>query len=311
MKSDPLTDAELDQLNAILKRLGNDDAMNLEQLDGFFAALICGPELVPPSKYLPKICGTPTFFEDASSAQEFFSLIMRHWNAVADTLNSGEVYLPLLLEDESGVALGNDWANGFLRGMEFGKEDWVLLLDDEDHGGSLIPILALANEHNPDPEMRPYKDPIGTELRETLIVRAAAGTTQIYRYFNAQRFLANDPLGNMLTSSAQCRRLDGTIRVHADRVKTSSSAVARLRCIRSNEFGEKIMKGTIDGYVRCGIIHVGTHLKFDVVNETRQMTVLTVAVHDGPLHIALSRTDADSLQQKLELFMKDWPEGTY
>src|SRR5665811_2584260 len=181
MKPEPLTDAELDHLSAILEQFGYKRSMNLEQLDGFLAALICGPELVPPSKYLPKIWGDRSVFKDTSSAQEFLSLIMRHWNAVADTLNSGEVYLPLLLEDESGIALGNDWANGFLRGMELGKDDWDLMLDDEDHGGSLIAIFALANENNPDPEMRSYKDSISTELRETLIVGAAAGTTQIYR----------------------------------------------------------------------------------------------------------------------------------
>ena len=126
MKPEPLTDAELDHLSAILERSGNELSMNLEQLDGFLAALICGPELVPPSNYLPKICGDRTVFEDTSSAQEFLSLIVRHWNTIADTLNSGKVYLPLLLEDESGITHANDWADGFLRGMEFGKEDWAL-----------------------------------------------------------------------------------------------------------------------------------------------------------------------------------------
>jgi uncharacterized protein len=197
MKPEPLTDAELDHLSAILEQFGNKRSMNLEQLDGFLAALICGPELVPPSKYLPKIWGDRSVFEDTSSAQEFLSLIMRYWNAIADTLNSGELYLPLLLEDESGITHGNDWADGFLRGMEFGRGDWALLIEDEDHGGSLIPIFALANEHNTDPKMRSYKDPISTELRETLIAGAVAGTTQIYRYFKAQRLLDNDPLGNM------------------------------------------------------------------------------------------------------------------
>ena len=91
MKPEPLTEAELDHLSAILERFGNNHSMNLEQLDGFLAALICGPELVPPSKYLPKIWGDQTVFEDASSAQEFLSLILRHWNAIADTLNSGDV----------------------------------------------------------------------------------------------------------------------------------------------------------------------------------------------------------------------------
>jgi uncharacterized protein len=197
MKSQPLTDAEFDRLSEILEHFDNKHSMNLEQLDGFLAALICGPELVPPSKYLPTICGDRTVFEDTSSAQEFLSLIMRHWNTIADTLNSGEVYLPLLLEDENGNTPANDWANGFLRGMAFGKEDWALLLDDEDYGGSLVAIFALANENNLDPEMRPYKDPISADLRETLIAGAAAGTTQIYRYFKAQRLLAEDPLGNM------------------------------------------------------------------------------------------------------------------
>ena len=154
MKSQPLTDTELDQLSTILARFGDKHSMNLEQLDGYLAALICGPELVPPSKYLPKIWGDQTVFEDTSSAQVFMSLLVRHWNAIADTLNSGEVYLPLLLEDKSGITHGNGWANGFLRGMEFGK----------------------------------------------LIVGAATGTMQIYRYFKAQRFLHSDPLGNMTTS---------------------------------------------------------------------------------------------------------------
>ena len=42
-----------------------------------------------------------------------------------------------------------------------------------------------------------WSDPISADLRETLIAGAAAGTMQIYRYFKAERFLADDPLGNM------------------------------------------------------------------------------------------------------------------
>jgi uncharacterized protein len=165
--------------------------------------LICGPDLVPPSEYLPQIWGDQIVLEDTFAAspllEEFLSLLMRHWNTIADTLHSGEVYLPLLLEDESGLTQANDWANGFLRGMELRKERWTDLLEDEDFGGSLVAIFASANEHNPDPEMRSYKDPISAELRETLIVGAAAGTTQIYRYFRAQQFLDNESLVSSTT----------------------------------------------------------------------------------------------------------------
>jgi len=203
LKTQPLTDAEFERLSGVLRRFDNKRLMNLEQLDGFFAALICGPVNVPPSEYLPMILGDDTVLEDTFNAQpvlqDFLSLIMRHWNVIAETLLSGEVILPLLLEDESGITRANDWANGFLRGMELRRTEWAALLSDEEHGGWLVPILALAHEHDPDSEMRPYKEPITAEAREKLIVGAAAGVTGIYRYFEAQRLVENHLFGKAAT----------------------------------------------------------------------------------------------------------------
>ena len=48
---EPLTDAELDRLGDFLKGCKGGKAMNVERLDGFFAALIAGPETVMPSEY--------------------------------------------------------------------------------------------------------------------------------------------------------------------------------------------------------------------------------------------------------------------
>ena len=180
--------------------------MNLERLDGFLAALICGPNLVRPSEYLPRILEEDFVF-DTSVLQEFLSLIMRHWNTIVDTLNSGEIYLPLLLEDENGISHANDWAIGFLHGMGYGKEDWAVLLDDEENGGSLIPIFALANEHNPDPSLRPYQEPVGMELREKLIAGAAVGLLEIYQYFKAQRQLGLRAPDNLTTFRRTMRKV--------------------------------------------------------------------------------------------------------
>jgi uncharacterized protein len=191
MNARPLTDAEYDRIAGVLSRFRDQRAMNLEQLDGFFAALICSPDHVRPSEYMPEIWGGDIRDEEAFSTrqelQEFMDLVMRHWNIIADTLQSGDVFLPLLLEDEEGIAHANDWARGFMRGMELRQEDWADLFDDEQHGGPLVPILVLAHEHNPDPKMRPYQEPIDAERREELIVRIAAGVTAIYRYFEPRR----------------------------------------------------------------------------------------------------------------------------
>jgi uncharacterized protein len=203
VKPQPLTVAEFERLSGVLGRFDNKHPMNIEQLDGFLAALICGPELVPPSEYLPVIWGDNLVFQDAFKAQsvlqDFLSLVIRHSNVIADTLHSGEVFLPLLLEDDSGVTHANDWATGFLRGMEFHKEQWAALLGDEEHGGWLVPIFALAHEHDPDPEMRPYKEAISAEKREELIVSAAAGVIGIYHYFQEQRSVDMHPLDSATT----------------------------------------------------------------------------------------------------------------
>src|SRR3954466_1505389 len=151
----PLTDADYDRLADTLNRFHGEGAMNLEQLDGFFAALICGPDRVHPSEYLPEIWGGSD------------------------------------MADEEAFA-ANDWAQGFLRGMALGRADWGELLKDEDEGGWIIPIFALAHEHDPDPAMQPYQEPMSAERREDLIVRAAAGITAIYRYFEPHRRMLAD-----------------------------------------------------------------------------------------------------------------------
>jgi uncharacterized protein len=197
MSLQPLTNAELDRLSDILSRFGAKGGMNLEELDGFFAALISGPDNIPPSEYLPEVWGDGMVNEGTFRAQpilqDFLSLVTRHWNATSHILRSGSVYTPLLLEDEHGVSRANAWANGFLRGMEFRREDWARLLDDEENGGSLVPIFALAHEHDPDPQLRSYDKPISAELREKLIIGLAAGVMRIYRYFESRRLMTTVP----------------------------------------------------------------------------------------------------------------------
>jgi len=118
---EPLTDAEFDGIGKFLKSCKDSKAMNLEELDGFFAALIAGPETVMPSEYLPEVFGGEMSdtceFNSLDEANEILGLMMRHWNTIAAILHKDEVYVPMLLEDENGVVHGNDWAHPRLGGM--------------------------------------------------------------------------------------------------------------------------------------------------------------------------------------------------
>jgi uncharacterized protein len=188
-QNEPLTDAELDRLGDFLKSCKGGKAMNVEALDGFFAALIAGPETVMPSEYYSEVFGgemsNACEFGSLDEANEILELMMRHWNTIAGTLFKPEVYVPLLLEDEDGTVHGNNWARGFMRGMGMRHDGWAELVNDEEHGGCMIPIMTLYHEHDEDPEMRPK--PINPEKREEVIVHMAAGLLGAYRYFRAHR----------------------------------------------------------------------------------------------------------------------------
>lgn len=184
-KNQPLTESELDRLGRFLQNCNGGKAMNVEELDGFFAALIAGPEIVTPSEYMPVVFGSEASashqFETLEEAENVLGLMMRLWNDIAGTLWRGKVYFPLLQSDENGEEHGNDWARGFIRGTRMRHDGWVRLLADEDYGGYMIPMLMLYHEHDKNPSMRP--EPIGPEQREKVISSIAAGLVEAYLYF--------------------------------------------------------------------------------------------------------------------------------
>jgi len=87
-QNDPLTDAEFDRLGDFLKACTGGKAMNVEELDGFFAALVAGPDVVMPTEYLPELFGGEMSdaheFGSLAEANDILALLMRHWNACDD-----------------------------------------------------------------------------------------------------------------------------------------------------------------------------------------------------------------------------------
>ena len=86
--------------------------------------------------------------------------------------------MQLLAPGAEWVAHANDWARGFMRGVELRKDAWADLINSDEHGGSILPMLMLYHEHDADPEMRP--NPIAPEQREDIVAHMAVGLLQIY-----------------------------------------------------------------------------------------------------------------------------------
>jgi len=187
-----LTEEEYDEIDQVLARVKGGAISNVEALDGFLTALVICPELIKPSEYLEVIIGGETedhdlAFESTTEAERFFGLLMRHWNVINDTLRGGEIYMPVLIEDEAGVAHGNDWANGCIKGTHLRFLPWKRVVNSEARSGPFVPIFALAHEHDPNLSLRPYKEPVSPEQREQLLAAMIAGVKQLYDGFEEER----------------------------------------------------------------------------------------------------------------------------
>ena len=186
--NEPLSIKEFDRLTDFLESIGVED-ISISKIDGYFAALICSPETVLPSQYLSGIFGEDFSFSSTEEAAEIMGLLMRHWNTISTallkTLSEDDLYLPVLLEDENGIANGNQWAEGFFEGIDRSQEGWQELMEDDEKGGCLIPIMILAHENDSDPMMRP--NPISMIDREKLLQTIPESLALIYKYLNPFR----------------------------------------------------------------------------------------------------------------------------
>ena len=142
------TDEGLDQLADLLNGIPVErDGMTLAELDGYMAALIVCPEMIPPSEWLSGVWGGEGAFKDAEQAEELIGAVMGYYNRVAGELaEDPEAYAPVFeIDPNSDEVLWEPWVDGFERAMRLRTDAWeaVVLSDDEDAAASVTLIIAM------------------------------------------------------------------------------------------------------------------------------------------------------------------------
>ena len=155
--SAPLEDWEMDELDRFLLQRtpagsegeGDEGLLGMSELDGFFTAILSGPETIPPSEWLPAVWGAnEPAWESEEGFENIYQLMIRHYNNLADSLmQPGFDFEPVFNESEldgERLLVVNDWCLGYMRGVSLTAEAW-------DQGGDelfdlLQPIMLFTDE---------------------------------------------------------------------------------------------------------------------------------------------------------------------
>lgn len=158
------------------------DTMPFEMLDGFFTALVIGPELVLPSEYLPIIWGeggSAPDWDTQEQATYAIGLLMKHWNAIAARRSANAEHRPEI-ESFGEAPLGEPWAEGFMVGIDLRHEAWDPMFADLRADQVVLPILALGGD-TPDE----FNETISDEMREMIVEQLPATLQMIAAYWQA------------------------------------------------------------------------------------------------------------------------------
>ncbi|MDD5248499.1 MAG: UPF0149 family protein [Rhodocyclaceae bacterium] len=174
----PLSDKEFEELERFLMSDATlEESLDISMLDGFFTALIIGPNMVMPKQWLPHVWGETggqsMTWESTQQAGHMTELVMRHMNDIIWELkNDPDHYEPLIYEREHEgrhVLIIDEWCTGFIRGAMLDGQSWAPLFDSNESQGFLLPIILYGTESGwQQLEEKPELEAKHDEFAETL-----------------------------------------------------------------------------------------------------------------------------------------------
>jgi uncharacterized protein len=151
----PLSEEELNMLEAFLTSAeAPEECMNsLEMIDGFLTAIVIGPEVVPEHRWIKYLLDPENqqenLFKSPEDESQITDLLTRHVNAIDNQFeNEPEAFLPIYEmfsyseEEERQIAI-EEWALGFILGMELSHDAWQPLFADENTAMLAGPLFVL------------------------------------------------------------------------------------------------------------------------------------------------------------------------
>lgn len=154
-----LDDEAFDALEALLTSDAvPEDCMNLEMLDGYLAAVVSSPLVIPQEQWLPGVWTAHAdggAFGSGSAMQQAIRLVLSYYNELATSIGTSDGWEPFCYaaSDNDEIDIGEEWMEGFAQGLELWPGDWRgrVPSDDADAVCALLDALVAPWE-DPDPD---------------------------------------------------------------------------------------------------------------------------------------------------------------
>ncbi len=201
-----LADYQLDRLETLLDDPEMQDAMRLDEIQGYLCAALSGPQPMPEEDWLADTLGNEEALA-SETGREAAGLLRAFASALEAELAAGEPPVLLLYprdDDENGPSDYAPWCQAYLAGVDAAEDDWFEFLGEvegEEESEEireeisflderLFPLMVLtgeaeaaAIEHGEEWPQGEERAQIENECEEEL----ALAVTDIYRFWLARR----------------------------------------------------------------------------------------------------------------------------
>ncbi|WP_313683365.1 YecA family protein [Pantoea sp.] len=192
MNQGPLTEKELNWLEEMLEKYGNEHSVvDVAELDGMLTALLSGPNDIEPSEWLVAMWGGQKYIPKWSSEREmdrFMTLTFQHMNDIAERLSEfPDQFDPLFgtreMEGQEFTVV-EEWCFGYMRGVTL--DDWSTLPQAQQ------PALEAIALHGSEENFAKL-DGFSPEQFEASIEAILPAALQLHDYWQEQRLAQPEP----------------------------------------------------------------------------------------------------------------------
>lgn len=196
MRPTIISDTQLDRLEALLDDPIFDEAMRLDEVQGYLCAALAGPVPIPEADWLIEVLGSEAGVA-TEAGQEAAPLLRTLAEDIRIQLADEEPMILYLYpkSDEDGAPSDYEpWCLAYLHGVDTATEDWFDDLTDEEEvewlDERLFPLMVLTGEAESAAREHGEAWPEGDELEE-LNRQAeedlARAVSEIFLFWNAKR----------------------------------------------------------------------------------------------------------------------------